>query len=56
MEKKHFEIANDPNFVLACMDLHENKPTLQKNSLQTIGDRVKFLEYLEIHGFKIVKK
>jgi hypothetical protein len=50
-----FTLANDVDFYVACMEFYESKNILQRNPLQTIGDRVKLIECLEKHGFTIIK-
>jgi len=54
-EKDVFDIANDVNFYSACMDVYDAKPHMQRNMLQTVGDRMRLVKKLQEYGFKIVK-
>jgi predicted nucleic acid-binding Zn-ribbon protein len=51
---KFFNLANSPKFAMACMDVMDNKPPLQRDPLQRIGDRMRFLESLENYGYTVV--
>jgi hypothetical protein len=54
-DKEKFKLANNGKFHDACLDLMDNQTPLKKNPLQTIGDRIKFIEILEKNGFTIVE-
>jgi len=55
-EKELFEMANDIDFSLACMDAEDGREPMRKYSLQTIGDRIRLIKCLEAKGFKITKE
>lgn len=54
-DKDKFDLANDINFYGACMATYDGAKPLQKNCLQTLGDRVRLITELEKSGFTIVK-
>ena len=54
-ERDYFEMANDVNFSLACMDAEDGREPMRTYSLQTIGDRIRLIKCLEAKGFKITK-
>lgn len=56
IEESYFKLANDFDFYEALMDAEDGKPPLQRNSFQTIGDRVRLLKELEKRGFTITRK
>ena len=55
-DKELFEMANDIDFSLACMDAEDGRAPLAHYSLQTIGDRIRLIKCLEKKGFKITKE
>ena len=54
-EKELFEMANDIDFSLACMDAEDGREPMRKYSLQTIGDRMRLIKCLEKRGYEIKK-
>jgi len=54
-EKERFDLANNIEFLAAWYDKLEATPPLQKNPMQSIEDRMIFIEALEKRGFIIVK-
>ncbi len=55
-EKEIFDIANDISFWDACMDTVDGAKPLQRNPLQMVGDRMRLIESLEKHGFRVIRK
>lgn len=50
-----FNLANDPDLIIAIMDAEDGAPPLQRHKFKTIGDRIRLIDKLAEHGFHIVK-
>ena len=54
-ENDKFDLANDIKFLIAVETAQNDKPPLQTNPFNSIGDRIRLITELEKQGFKIVK-
>lgn len=50
-----FELANDPDFIIAIMEAEDGAPALQRSKFKTIGDRKRLIMRLAEKGFIITK-